>query len=266
MQKFSPLTDAIISVEPTFTAAERKFLAKLVSFKNCSASSTEMQAALDFSDPLVANGSIGRIGRKVLKAYGSHPDGWPPGTFEFWTVTANGRPVNDRGFVWTLKPEVVEGLRASGYAVFVEEISGHDEHNAFSLELQSKPTTHLEVIRQLEIGIAESLAGSRDARLKRLLGVKRVPEKVSIVSTVFLRNPDVVAEALFQANGICQRCQMPAPFTRASDGAPYLEVHHKIPLSAGGEDSVANTLALCPNCHRNAHYGENQAQCKKDKN
>ncbi|OOL15317.1 hypothetical protein BXQ27_32765, partial [Klebsiella aerogenes] len=26
-------------------------------------------------------------------------------------------------------------------------------------------------------------------------------------------------------------------------------------LSNGGEDSVENAIALCPNCHRQAHFG-----------
>lgn len=33
------------------------------------------------------------------------------------------------------------------------------------------------------------------------------------------------------------------------------EVHHKVPLSAGGDDTVENAIALCPNCHRKAHFG-----------
>ncbi|SFB88291.1 HNH endonuclease [Marinospirillum celere] len=52
-----------------------------------------------------------------------------------------------------------------------------------------------------------------------------------------------------------QACGTPAPFNRKSDGTPYLEVHHKTPLALGGEDTVENAIALCPNCHRKAHYG-----------
>jgi 5-methylcytosine-specific restriction protein A len=32
-------------------------------------------------------------------------------------------------------------------------------------------------------------------------------------------------------------------------------VHHRIPLAKGGEDSVDNAVAVCPNCHRKGHYG-----------
>lgn len=67
------------------------------------------------------------------------------------------------------------------------------------------------------------------------------------------RNPWVVAAVLMRANGVCEACKAPAPFVR-KDGRPYLEVHHVTPLSAGGQDTVANARALCPTCHREQHY------------
>ncbi|MDD1149814.1 HNH endonuclease [Pseudomonas sp. TNT2022 ID357] len=72
---------------------------------------------------------------------------------------------------------------------------------------------------------------------------------------MFVRNPDVVAEALHRAAGVCEVCVQPAPFTRKSNGTPYLEVHHKIRLADGGLDTLENAVALCPNCHRASHYG-----------
>ncbi|WGL29477.1 HNH endonuclease signature motif containing protein [Pectobacterium brasiliense] len=80
-------------------------------------------------------------------------------------------------------------------------------------------------------------------------------EKKTIQSEYFIRNPDVVAEVLIRANGKCERCDSNAPFLRRRDNTPYLEVHHKTPLAEGGEDTVENTTALCPNCHRYLHYG-----------
>jgi 5-methylcytosine-specific restriction protein A len=65
----------------------------------------------------------------------------------------------------------------------------------------------------------------------------------------------VVAERLEIANGKCEKCGNPAPFIRDKDKTPYLEVHHKIQLSKGGWDELENTEALCPNCHREKHYG-----------
>jgi 5-methylcytosine-specific restriction endonuclease McrA len=66
------------------------------------------------------------------------------------------------------------------------------------------------------------------------------------------RNPYVSEYAKKRAKGICQLCGNPAPFSKA-DGEPYLESHHIVWLSKGGEDSPANSVALCPNCHRKMH-------------
>ncbi|WP_415874108.1 HNH endonuclease [Domibacillus aminovorans] len=49
---------------------------------------------------------------------------------------------------------------------------------------------------------------------------------------------------------IISSCGHEAPFLHASNGTPYLEVHHVIPLSKGGDDTVVNAQSLCPNCHR----------------
>jgi 5-methylcytosine-specific restriction protein A len=93
------------------------------------------------------------------------------------------------------------------------------------------------------------------SRKRRLRKANKKPTARYIVSIVFDRNPDVVAEVLSRAGGSCESCGAEAPFTRASNGTPYLEVHHKQPLADGGDDSVPNAEALCPNCHREKHYG-----------
>jgi 5-methylcytosine-specific restriction enzyme A len=73
----------------------------------------------------------------------------------------------------------------------------------------------------------------------------------------------VVAEyAKRNANGLCQLCGLPAPFT-GHDGQPYLEVHHIVPLAEGGKDEIGNVVALCPNCHRKMHVLGLQADVGK---
>lgn len=93
------------------------------------------------------------------------------------------------------------------------------------------------------------------ARQRRLLAASPVAERILSLGYIFNRNPDVVAEILSRANGVCQDCGQPAPFNRRGDGSPYLEVHHRMPLAEGGQDTIENAIALCPNCHRKAHYG-----------
>lgn len=107
----------------------------------------------------------------------------------------------------------------------------------------------------LASSVEQAKLRSQQERFRRLAKAKKRPVTYSVTTTVFSRNPDVIAEALHQAQGICQGCSKPAPFLRSSDGAPYLEVHHRIPLAIGGEDTVTNAIALCPNCHRERHFG-----------
>ncbi|WP_204375796.1 HNH endonuclease [Pseudomonas citronellolis] len=58
---------------------------------------------------------------------------------------------------------------------------------------------------------------------------------------------------MLRANGRCEGCGLPAPFSRP-DGRAFLEVHHMTRLADDGPDLPANVAALCPNCHRRAHY------------
>jgi 5-methylcytosine-specific restriction protein A len=109
--------------------------------------------------------------------------------------------------------------------------------------------------RKLAKEIAESKKLAANVLKKRLETAPKIPERVQIISVGFRRNADVIVAVLNRANGICERCKKKAPFIRKSDGTPFLEVHHKITLAEGGEDTVENALALCPNCHREVHHG-----------
>ncbi|MDZ5631922.1 HNH endonuclease signature motif containing protein [Janthinobacterium sp. GMG1] len=121
--------------------------------------------------------------------------------------------------------------------------------------LMQRPKTIVEVEGEFAVAVERSLRGSSRDRLRRLANAGRKPTSIVVQSTVFVRNPDVVAERLLRAGGRCESCLAEAPFMRAKDGTPYLEVHHKVRLAAGGDDSIENTVALCPNCHRRFHHG-----------
>jgi predicted HNH restriction endonuclease len=40
------------------------------------------------------------------------------------------------------------------------------------------------------------------------------------------------------------------------NGERYLECHHIIALAKDGADRLTNVIALCPNDHREAHFGK----------
>jgi hypothetical protein len=88
--------------------------------------------------------------------------------------------------------------------------------------------------------------------LKRIKSLPKTRDPIEVVSIRRPRNAVVVEFTLKRANGVCQLCGNPSPFTK-KDGTPYLEVHHIQWLSEDGFDTPENTVALCPNCHRKMH-------------
>lgn len=97
---------------------------------------------------------------------------------------------------------------------------------------------------------------SADARKARLDAAKTaLPRYEWVTRLERVRNPDVVAEVLDRAGGICAKCGREAPFLRSKGRTPYLEVHHMHRLVDGGADTVENAQALCPECHRFEHHG-----------
>jgi len=103
--------------------------------------------------------------------------------------------------------------------------------------------------------VQSAIADDSAARLQRLATAPRKPKRTVRIVQDFERNPDVVAEVLLRAKSHCEGCGSSAPFNRRSNGTAYLEVHHVIRLVDHGEDSVENAIALCPNCHRQRHFG-----------
>lgn len=116
-------------------------------------------------------------------------------------------------------------------------------------------TTRDQLDIELETNLEESTRLTAEARRERLENACPNPVPVQVISMGFRRNPDVIVEVLARARGKCEQCQSDAPFKRAKDGSPYLEIHHKKPLSLSGQDTVENAIAVCPNCHMRFHYG-----------
>ena len=90
---------------------------------------------------------------------------------------------------------------------------------------------------------------------------KKTPCKVTQTVQVYERDEQVKNWVLLNANGECESCTK-KPFN-THDGEPYLEVHHLKHLADEGSDTTTNTVALCADCHRELHYGENR-QAKLD--
>jgi hypothetical protein len=155
---------------------------------------------------------------------------------------ARGKPeLPCRKFLLRRMASTTTGLRVRGWEgrwrIPVQRFG-----DAFFQEIEVTPAKDLglrgSVEKSFEAQVAAALRDSAVVRLRRLAEAEHSPRRVPLTSLVFVRNPDVVAEVLYRAVGVCQACRQPAPFARRSDGSPYLEVHHKTPLADGGSDTV----------------------------
>ncbi|HIF9162850.1 TPA: HNH endonuclease [Photobacterium damselae] len=97
-----------------------------------------------------------------------------------------------------------------------------------------------------------------------LLGIdypkgNEVPIKTSQIVDRYGRDVSVAAYVKNCANSQCELCKS-TPFLKSSTNKPYLEVHHVKKLADGGSDTVTNAVALCPNCHKEIHFGINASK------
>lgn len=74
------------------------------------------------------------------------------------------------------------------------------------------------------------------------------PNRFTVLRSEVKRDPRVRAAVAARAKGICERPGCGA--TREFLG--FLDVHHI--LGVGTSDHPRNCVAICPNCHREAHY------------
>ena len=97
------------------------------------------------------------------------------------------------------------------------------------------------------------------ARAKR---AKKQPSVRTAQASVYVRDAAVAEYVKRLAKGLCDLCEKPAPFRNTRNEA-YLECHHVTWLAQGGEDTIANTVALCPNCHRKMHVLNHKTEKEK---
>ena len=128
----------------------------------------------------------------------------------------------------------------------------------FPLRLKNgdPPPIFEEAISELEKQKQRQASRLSDSELKKKAGnITGRPGQRLITSTQYQRNQNIIEHAKRRANGICQLCKQEAPF-KTKDNKPYLETHHIVWLAKGGSDTIDNTVALCPNCHRKVHHME----------
>ncbi|MDB4793218.1 HNH endonuclease [bacterium] len=91
----------------------------------------------------------------------------------------------------------------------------------------------------------------------RIAALIQKPKSASVKEKrelAYYRSQALKLYVLARCKGICEGCGDEAPFQTRN--GPYLECHHVYRLADGGPDHPKNVIALCPNCHRRAHYSQ----------
>lgn len=167
----------------------------------------------------------------------------------WWTIPYLGDNAGHGKFFYILRPELkgaIEDLLAEGKITDTSQKNLIPENTIIEFE---------DFRREFDHAIEQSGNLTKEVRMHRIINADKKPVKMRVVQTIYKRNPDIIIEALERANGRCEACKEPAPFLRKKDSRPYLEVHHITPLADGGQDTLDNTIAVCPNCHRRFHFG-----------
>lgn len=139
--------------------------------------------------------------------------------------------------------KVREGQRAGDQLVEYHLIPSNNIFNDFEIEA----SIPIEKGLTLEDLAKKIINTKKKDDCKKKLTVKEYKE----------RSRYVKAYAILRADGVCELCKTPAPFI-SENGIPFLEVHHIFRLADDGPDLPENVAALCPNCHRESHFGKNK--------
>ena len=145
----------------------------------------------------------------------------------------------------------------------IETIIGNDsrEYTAYKFPLQlitnSPYIVSDDILEQFDSAQQKAINNLSDDVIKqRAEQAKNINTTRTTLSKVFSRSPWIAENAKRRAAGICELCKTRAPFLNLLK-QPYLETHHIIWLSEKGKDTIENTVALCPNCHRKMHIVNN---------
>lgn len=137
------------------------------------------------------------------------------------------------------------------------------QKNISQEELSKKTGICRSMIVKYENGIVEppwdrlnAIATSLSVNVESLLiSSSSTPQFIQRVGRINRHFPYYEEKVIYQANGICELCRRNAPFNDRN-GFPYLEAHTIDRIAYGGEESVKNIVALCPNCHAKLHVCE----------
>jgi len=152
--------------------------------------------------------------------------------------------------------EIRPDREGSDRTVFVFHLDVDSFPEAASIGLPEGDPLLDESLKSLE---KKSLQELRTAALTKKPNKQTKSERRYVA---FMRSQAIKLYVLARAKGVCEGCDEPAPFE--SKAGPYLECHHLYQVADGGPDHPENVVAVCPNCHRRAHYARDAISFDKE--
>jgi 5-methylcytosine-specific restriction protein A len=127
--------------------------------------------------------------------------------------------------------------------------------------LQAFDTAGEDEVPELESLTSEKLSRDSLDELRRKAIADSVEFRTPVERRALyrMRSRAIRLYVLRRAGGVCEGCRVTAPFVTPAN-FPYLEPHHVRRLTDGGPDSPSFVIAVCPNCHRRAHYSRDAGE------
>lgn len=126
----------------------------------------------------------------------------------------------------------------------------------------SKGTYIPEEVEDLNLKEQMNLIDDADLKEQYNTPIERPAAKTETHRQSYERNPKISKIALKNSGYKCEINPKHITFYRKSDGKPYVEPHHIIPMAKQDDfnyslDIPQNIVSLCSNCHNEVHYGIN---------
>jgi 5-methylcytosine-specific restriction protein A len=140
---------------------------------------------------------------------------------------------------------------------------GEDGKIRQAIVFELRPIEAVEDAAQELIQVSYKGTDLSTLRTRAMEAAKAAPKASDKTVSVYERTAVIKTYIFARANGKCEDCGEVAPFLTAK-GRPFLEAHHIRRMSDGGPDDPRHMIALCPNCHRGAHYAHD-AQVRNER-
>lgn len=123
-----------------------------------------------------------------------------------------------------------------------------NKDNGNYVAIIKEKTLILEIVNEIKKENRKSLSSIADLPIG-----SEIPDRANRVTSSFVRDNNVRKFVLNRAGGQCEYCGKRG--FEIKDNKYYIETHHIIALENNGKDTIDNVIGLCPNHHREAHYG-----------